>query len=85
MIRMLACAYGLRRMAAWAIAGQLDVVEVAAVAGDEPGVLAALERGAEDVVAIVHRPPRSARGRGAGRRRRASSAAASRIAATMLW
>jgi hypothetical protein len=33
--RMFACAYGLRRIAAYVIPGERDVVEVAALAGDE--------------------------------------------------
>ena len=67
--------------------GQLDVVEVAALAGDEARVLDPLDGGAEDVgrrwpsdasVMVARRLWRRTRRR---RRRRASSTAASRIAA----
>ena len=47
--RMFACAYGLRRMRDVHHPGQLDVVEVAALAGDELRVFDPLDRGAEDV------------------------------------
>ena len=86
---MLAWAYGLRRMARWVMPGQLDVVEVAALAGDEARVLDPLDRGAEDV---GRRSPSLLSSVGSGVRRRSGAAAparivaaASRIAATMFW
>ena len=84
--RMLAWAYGLRRMATWVIPVQLDVVEVAALAGDEARVLDPL-----DAERRGRRLPSSPlaqvdwrRGDGAEAPAR-MTAAASRIAATMLW
>ena len=72
--------------------GQLDVVEVAALAGDEPRVLDPLDRGAEDVGwtsmaigALLGLWLRRWRRRARRRRARIIVAAASRIAATMLW
>ena len=84
--RMLACAYGLRRMAMWVIDWQLDVVEVAALAGDEARVLDPLDavrRGRRGVIGRSSRL-RALRGDGAAARSRIV-AAASRIAATMFW
>ena len=64
--------------------GQRDVVEVAALAGDEPGILDPLDRGAEHVGG--HRMPPVTRSPAAGAPAPARVvAAASRMAATMLW
>ena len=82
--RMLACAYGLRRMAMWVIDGELDVVEVVAVAGDEARVLDPLDRCAEDVGGH-RRLLLGLRGVGAPAPVAHRVAAASRIAATMFW
>ena len=74
----------------WAIDRQLDVVEVAALAGDEARVLAALDRLAEDVVGASSTWSSSSLPRYAERRRAAVApsriaAAAARMAATMFW
>src|SRR3954447_21707519 len=61
--------------------GELDVIEVAPLAGDELRVFDPLDRGTEDVCDHVSAPQAVAAGVGPSRMMRA----ASRIARTMLW
>ena len=73
----------------WTMPVELDVVEVAALAGDELGIFGSLDRGPEDVESpSLFPPPRpyACVLAGAGAVAPACMVpAASRIAATMFW